>query len=65
LYNTWLPGQNNIWKGGALSMLSQAGIGSGYNFVSEFSLDILHVFGLKKEIHRKGTSDRSAPKISQ
>jgi hypothetical protein len=65
LYNTWLPGQNNIWKGGALSMLSQAGIGSGYNFVSEFSLDILHAFGLKKEIHRKGTSDRSPPKISQ
>jgi hypothetical protein len=50
LYNTWLPGQHNIWKGGAYSVLSQAGIGSGYNFVSEFSLDILHAFGLKKDV---------------
>jgi len=31
-------------------MLSQAGIGSGYNFVSEFALDILHTFGLKKGV---------------
>lgn len=53
LYNTWLPGQHNVWRGGALSMLSQAGIGSGYNFVSEFSLDILHGFGLKKNVRRK------------
>lgn len=52
LYSTWLPGQHNIWRGGALSMLSQAGIGSGYNFVSEFSLDILHAFGLKKDVRR-------------
>ena len=50
LYNTWLPGQHNIWKGGGYSMLSQAGIGSGYNFVSEFALDILHAVGLKKEV---------------
>jgi len=48
LYNTWLPGKQNIWSGGAYNMLSQAGIGSGYNFVSEFALDILHAFGLKK-----------------
>ena len=52
LYNTWLPGQHNIWTGGAYNMLSQAGIGSGYNFVSEFSLDILHAFGLKKSVRR-------------
>ncbi len=52
LYNTWLPGQHNIWTGGAYNMLSQAGIGSGYNFVSEFSLDILHAFGLKKAVRR-------------
>jgi hypothetical protein len=52
LYNTWLPGQQNIWSGGAYNMLSQAGIGSGYNFVSEFALDILHVFGLKKNVRR-------------
>ena len=50
LYNTWLPGQHNIWKGGAYSVLSQAAIGSGYNVVSEFSLDILHAVGLKKEV---------------
>jgi hypothetical protein len=50
LYNTWLPGQHNMWKGGAYGMLSQAGIGSGYNFVSEFALDILHAVGLKKEV---------------
>ena len=53
LYNTWLPGQHDIWRGGALSMLSQAGIGSGYNVVSEFSLDILHAFGLKRNVKRR------------
>lgn len=50
LYNAWLPGQHNVWTGGAYNMLSQAGIGSGYNFVSEFSLDILHAVGLKKDV---------------
>ena len=52
LYNTWLPGHHNIWKGGAYNVLSQAGIGSGYNFVSEFSLDILHAIGLKKYVRQ-------------
>jgi hypothetical protein len=52
LYNTWLPGQHNIWKGGAYNVLSQAGIGSGYNFVSEFALDILHAIGLKRGVRR-------------
>jgi hypothetical protein len=52
LYNTWLPGQHNIWKGGAYNVLSQAGIGSSYNFVSEFALDILHAFGLEKNVSR-------------
>ncbi len=52
LYNTWLPAQHNIWEGGAYNMLSQAGIGSGYNFVSEFALDILHAFRLKKDVKR-------------
>ena len=52
LYNTWLPGKHNIWTGGAYNVLSQAGIGSGYNFVSEFSLDILHTFGMKKSVRR-------------
>jgi hypothetical protein len=50
IYSSWRPEQHNIWKGGAISMLSQAGIGSGYNFVSEFSLDILHKFGIKKQV---------------
>jgi hypothetical protein len=52
LYNTWLPGQHNIWTGGTYNVLSQAGIGAGYNFVSEFALDILHAFGLKKNMRR-------------
>jgi hypothetical protein len=52
LYNTWLPGQYNVWSGGAYNVLSQAGIGSGYNFVSEFALDILHTFGLEKGVRR-------------
>jgi hypothetical protein len=52
LYNSWLPGHHNIWTGGAFSVLSQAGIGSGYNVVSEFALDILHTFGIKKNIKR-------------
>jgi hypothetical protein len=50
LYNSWLPRDHNIWKGGAYSVLSQAGIGSAYNIVSEFSLDILHKFGVKKHV---------------
>jgi hypothetical protein len=48
LRTSWLPGRHTLLRGGVYSMLSQAGIGSGYNFVSEFSLDILHAFGLKK-----------------
>jgi len=48
LCNTWLPVQHKIWRGGAYNMLSQAGIGSGYDVVSEFALDILCAFGLKK-----------------
>jgi hypothetical protein len=52
LYNTWLPEQHNVWAAGAYGVLSQAGIGSGYNFVSEFALDILHAVGLKKEVKR-------------
>jgi hypothetical protein len=48
LYASWLPGHHDKWKSGGLSMVSQAGIGSGYNFVSEFALDILHKFGSKK-----------------
>jgi len=48
LYGSWLPGQHNIWRSGALNMVSQAGVGSGYNFVSEFALDILRKFGSKK-----------------
>jgi hypothetical protein len=52
LYNAWLPGEQHIWRGGVYSVLSQAGIGSGYNFVSEFALDILHAFGLKKDVRR-------------
>ena len=53
LYNTWLPGTQHIGRGGVYNMLWQAGIGSGYNFVSEFSLDILHDFGLKKDVRRR------------
>lgn len=56
LYNTWLPERQRIWRGGVYSMVSQAAIGSGYNFVSEFSLDILHAFGLKKNVRRKTLS---------
>jgi hypothetical protein len=42
LYSSWLPQRHDVWKGGAYSVLSQAGIGSAYNVVSEFSLDIRH-----------------------
>jgi hypothetical protein len=52
LYSSWLPGGPNRWRGGALSVLTQAGIGSGYNFVSEFALNVLHAFGLKKGVTR-------------
>ena len=52
LYDTWLPTHHNVWGGGAYNVFSQAGIGSGYNFASEFALDILHAFGLKKDVKR-------------
>jgi hypothetical protein len=49
----WLPGQHNIWTGGAYSVAIQAAIGSGYNVVSEFSLDVLHALGRKKHIQQR------------
>jgi hypothetical protein len=48
LYNSWLPGNHSVWRGGAYNLLWQAALGSGYNIVSEFSLDILHAFGIRK-----------------
>ena len=45
---TWLPGPRNKWAEGTYSALFQAGIGSGYNVVSEFALDILKRMGIKK-----------------
>jgi hypothetical protein len=52
LYGSWLPGKQSAWKSGGDSVLSQAGVGSGYNFVSEFAIDILHKFGIKKQLRR-------------
>jgi hypothetical protein len=37
----WLPGHRNTWKEGAYAALSQAGYGSGINWLSEFAIDIL------------------------
>jgi hypothetical protein len=54
LYSSWQPQRHNVWKGGAYSVLSQAGIGSAYDVVSEFSLDILHKFGIKKHLNPRG-----------
>ena len=48
LYGSWLPGRHNMWASGAISAVSQAGIGSGANFVREFALNIQHKFGSKK-----------------
>ncbi len=45
---TWWPTHRNPWAQGAYNSLSQAGIGSGVNWVSEFSMDILHALGIKK-----------------
>jgi hypothetical protein len=50
LYSSWLPQRHDVWKGGAYSLLSQAAIGSAYNVVSEFSLDILHKLGIKNRV---------------
>jgi hypothetical protein len=49
---TWLPGQRNVWAQGAYSTLIQAGFGSTFNFVSEFSFDILHKLGIRKQYGR-------------
>src|SRR5580704_14659013 len=37
----WLPGKQGVWKDGALALVSQAGYGSAYNWVSEFAVDIV------------------------
>jgi len=50
---TWLPGNHNAWRDGGVSMLWQAGLGSAYNFVSEFSFDILHRLGIAKNSGRR------------
>jgi hypothetical protein len=39
--SVWLPGHRNPWKEGAYSALTQAGLGSGVNWASEFAIDIL------------------------
>ena len=46
--NTWLPGHHNTFAEGAYGAMWQAGIGSGYNFVSEFALDFLRKMKIKK-----------------
>ncbi len=51
---SWLPGHPSLVKGGVYSVLSQAAIGSGYDFVSEFSLDILHKFRASRKVKRNG-----------
>jgi len=50
---TWLPGNHNAWRDGGVSLLWQAGLGSSYNFVSEFSFDILHKLGIAKNSGRR------------
>lgn len=40
--STWLPKGYDLWRQGAYGALEQAGFGSAYNWVSEFSIDILH-----------------------
>jgi hypothetical protein len=37
----WLPGKQGVLKDGAYAMLSQAGYGTAYNWVSEFAVDIV------------------------
>jgi len=39
--STWLPRPHDVWKDGAYAAVEQAGFGSVYNWVSEFSIDIL------------------------
>ena len=39
--STWLPRPHDLWKDGAYGALEQAGFGSAYNWVGEFSIDIL------------------------
>jgi hypothetical protein len=57
-YNSWLPGKPNVWRGGAYNVLWQAALGSGYNVVSEFALDILHAFGISKYDQKPARSAR-------
>jgi hypothetical protein len=45
---TWLPGPRNKWAEGAYGAMFQVVVGSGYNFVSEFSFDVLRKLGIRK-----------------
>jgi hypothetical protein len=45
---TWYPEHRNPWAQGAYNSLWQMAIGSGVNWVSEFSMDILHKVGIQK-----------------
>jgi hypothetical protein len=47
--SVWLPGRHNTWAEGAYGALFQAGLGSGYNFASEFAFNILRKLGIRKK----------------
>jgi hypothetical protein len=46
--SVWLPAHRNPWGQGGYAVLSQAAWGSAYNWVSEFSLDILRKISKNK-----------------
>lgn len=39
--SVWFPKSHDVWRDGAYAAIGQAGWGTGYNWVSEFSIDIL------------------------
>jgi len=39
--SVWFPRPHDVWRDGAYAAIGQAGWGSAYNWVSEFSIDIL------------------------
>jgi hypothetical protein len=52
--STWLPRPNDLWRNGAYGAVEQAGFGSAYNWVSEFSIDILRKITKKKYLQPNG-----------
>jgi hypothetical protein len=50
--SVWFPKSHDVWRDGAYAAVGQAGWGTAYNWVSEFSIDILRKLTGQRYPHR-------------